>query len=107
MDSPSNNLDDLVRDPKFDILTNHSRIEEDDLSTHDFTDTANIDSPYFQSKFSTTYYDLENFTKFFGNNKICSMFSLNFQSLPAKFEAINDLITDLLNKNCSPDIISL
>jgi hypothetical protein len=65
------------------------------------------DSPYTQATFNTNYYDCTELAKAFSNESRMSILSLNVQSLPAKFDALKELITELKQNKCQPDIICL
>jgi hypothetical protein len=100
-------LDDLVRDPSFNFL-NKLNVGEDEIGhTHDFLGTDPTDSPYSHSSFNTNYFDTQQFIEKFSKNKRISLMSLNIQSLPAKFDSFNELILDLSNNGCAPDVICL
>ena len=99
-------LDSLLNNPQFDFVTQFHQgnpLNEDDF--FNFVD-AN-DSPYDGLNMSSSYLDE---TELILSKKNCtdlSFYSLNIQSLPAKFTEFCEHICVLSASNCSPDIICL
>jgi hypothetical protein len=88
-------LNDLVRDPSFDFLNKLGPNDPETEHNHDFLSTDLSDSPYFNSAFHTKYFDTLQFTEKFHNNKKLALMSLNIQSLPAKYESLKELLSEL------------
>jgi hypothetical protein len=100
-------LDDLVRDPKYNFINNFQNSNKDDDNRHDYLNTQLADSPYTQATFNTNYFDSTDFANRFSKDSRISILSLNVQSLPAKYEALNEFVTELIQAKCQPDIICL
>jgi hypothetical protein len=102
-DSPT--LADLLTDPKYDFLAQFTA-DHEGISNYSFFNEAN-DNPYDSIQISCDYYDENEFSHKFRNLKNFSMFSLNIQSLSAKFNEFKELLSHLETASCSPDIIFL
>ena len=102
MASTDFDLDSLVRNNNFDFISALSSAEDDFDSN-----LETLDTPYSQSAFLTEYQDPSSLSSenFPFNN--LTIFSLNIQSLPAKFTDFFDLICLLSKLKCAPDIICL
>jgi hypothetical protein len=100
-------LDDLVRDPKFNLINNIQITNTDDDNRHDYLDPQLSDSPYTHATFNLNYYDSTELAKRFSKDSCISLLSINVQSLPAKFEALKEFVTELIQTKCQPDIICL
>ncbi len=90
-------VDSLNSSPTYDhsILLNSTLHDNDDA--HIFTH-INI---------SSKYYDNNSLIETFSNTNTPLILSLNIQSLPSKYNALLDLITNLTNNNIRIDIIAL
>jgi hypothetical protein len=64
-------------------------------------------SPYDNCTINCETYDLPGFTSNFCCNKNISLMSLNIQSIAAKFNELEEFLTELSNKNCNPDVLCL
>ena len=65
------------------------------------------DSPYLNTDIRCKYMDENDFTAKYKNLGSISYMSLNIQSLQAKFSQLQDLIQNLTNSKCQPDVILL
>jgi len=65
------------------------------------------DSPYSNSVFDCKCVNENTFSQLNSSNTDFKILSLNIQSLPAKFTNFSLFISNLIAKNCSPDIICL
>jgi len=92
-------LGSLVSNSDLDFISAITQDEDDLLDTSD--------TPYSQSTFSTVYTDPLSYTTLNFPNSNLSIFSLNIQSLPSKFNEFCDLINLLLKNDCCPEIICL
>jgi hypothetical protein len=91
-------LNNLSADANFDFISSISSTTDDD----EF-----FSSPYNENVFSCSYIDPLSFTTKFRNCENLSIFSLNIQSISAKFRDFLELINLLSDHNCSPDVICL
>lgn len=73
---------------------------------HEDNEFSFSDSPYADVQIETTYI-CENDLSIDNDDKNLSIMTLNVQSLPAKFDDLNLMISLLLTKNSAPDIICL
>ena len=65
------------------------------------------DSPYSNLDILCNYFDENQFvSKFSGSNNF-NLFSLNIQSLPSKYNALQDLINNFNINNCQPDVLCI
>ena len=65
------------------------------------------DSPYCNLDILCNYIDENQFvSKFSGSNNF-NLFSLNIQSLPSKYNALQDLINNFNINNCQPDVLCI
>ena len=92
-------LERLINDEQFNFLS-HVKSQTDD-------DNFINDSPYQESKITTTYLDEIEFSNMYGNDKRISIMSFNVQSLPAKFNEFNVMLQAMIGNNSCPDIICL
>ena len=90
-------------DPKFYFLTKINSNEDED---EDFLFNNPDYSPYLENDFTCTYIGTDHFSKINLADKI-SVLSLNIQSLPAKFNELNDMLNELSTSNFTPEIICL
>jgi hypothetical protein len=103
-------MDNLSSNPNFDFIHNlnanfNNNSNENDSSN--FFDSNEDDNPYASSHFSCNYFDIDEACVKLNNAKCLSVFSLNIQSLPAKFNEFKELIEIFSEKNCKPDVILL
>ena len=77
------------------------------LRVNNDDDDVDLGSPYSNSEISCEFYDTINFASTFENLSQFSMMSLNIQSLPSKFTDFEEFISELSDKNCTPDILCL
>ena len=96
-------IDAIDSDPNFNFLTKISNIDPDEdefmFSNPDF-------SPYSETDFKCSYIETDHFR----NNPTIndfSVLSLNIQSLPAKYNELNDMLNELSASNFSPEVICL
>jgi len=95
-------LDSIINNPDFDFLTHYlSTVPTDD------NDLSNIISPYSNIDMCCKYFDETEFVNEFKLKNEQLFLSLNVQSLPAKFNELEDFITYLKNNRCEPDFICL
>jgi hypothetical protein len=93
-------LDSLTNNPSYDFINS---LHNDDDNDSDF----DIRSPYDLNTFDCSYSDLSSFNSTYSKNPYVSLFSLNIQSLPAKFAELKELIITMYKAGTSPDIICL
>ena len=96
-------IDAIDSDPNFNFLTKISNPDPDEdefmFSNPDF-------SPYSETDFKCAYIE----TTHFRNNPTIndfSVLSLNIQSLPAKYNELNDILNKLFASNFTPEVICL
>ena len=96
-------IDAIDSDPNFNFLTKISNPDPDEdefmFSNPDF-------SPYSETDFKCSYIETDHFR----NNPTIndfSVLSLNIQSLPAKYNELNDMLNKLSASNFSPEVICL
>ncbi len=97
-------LENLVTDPKYNFL-NQFNPESNEFLDYNFNE-AN-DNPYENHSLTCNYYDELSYAKKFKNLKNLSIFSLNVQSLSAKYNDIKELFNLFSSHSCSPDIVCL
>jgi len=96
-------LDSLVNNPMYDFLYHLMPNINDNDKDDEF---SNI-SPYANVESNSKYLDeLEYISEFKGKNKQTFM-SLNIQSLPSKFNELEELIQSFKCNSCEPDFICL
>ncbi len=91
----------LASNPAFDFV----KLLLNSDSTFGNEDDTFEDSPYSYKDISSSYMDETEHCTLFSNINNFSIFSVNIQSLPSKFNEFNELITSMLVHNCAPDII--
>ena len=97
-------LDSLVSNNNFDFISSLSNDEDQSDQLFNFD---NSDTPYTQSAFKTEYVDPTTFCNSpISSNNLC-LFTLNIQSLPAKFTEFQELITLFDKNDRSPEVICL
>ena len=94
-------IDMLASNPEFDFL----KLIENEALSNDDQDISY--SPYENMQYLCTYLDEIQFCNNYRNTSNLSVFSLNIQSLPAKFSKFSEFINCLQKNSCSPDIICL
>ena len=90
-------------DPNFNFL---SKISSNENEEDDFLFNNPDFSPFSETEFVCSYIGSDHFR----NNNLCndfSVLSLNIQSLPAKFNELNDMLNELSSSNFTPDVICL
>ncbi len=97
-------MENLVTDQKYNFL-NQFNPESNEFLDYNFNE-AN-DNPYENHSFTCNYYDEISYAKKFKNLKNLSIFSLNVQSLSAKYNDIKELFNLFSSHSCSPDIVCL
>jgi hypothetical protein len=94
-------MDNLTYNPDFDFISKINNVDDnliENSNPNNFFDTNDLDSPYLPSNFKCTYLDpLETCTYLCNDNRI-SLMSINIQSLPAKFNELNELINLFASK---------
>jgi len=96
-------LDSIISNPVFDFLTQYSSA----IPVEEHDDHANVISPYSNIDMCCKYFDETDFVNEFKLKNEQLFLSLNVQSLPAKFNELEELITFLKNNRCEPDFICL
>jgi hypothetical protein len=91
-------LENLVTDPKYNFL-NQFNPESNEFLDYNFNE-AN-DNPYENHSLTCNYYDELSYAKKFKNLKNLSIFSLNVQSLSAKYNDIKELFNLFSSHSCS------
>ena len=95
-------LDSITNNPDFDFLSHYSS-----AIPFDDNDPDNNISPYSNIDMCCKYYDETEFVNEFKLKNEQLFISLNVQSLPAKFNELEDFILYLKNNCCDPDFICL
>jgi hypothetical protein len=98
MVNPNLVLQNMAENPDFDFINQFNFGDDNDFNFSD--------SPYQSSNFNCTYVDPLSYKLTFVKDAIRIM-SLNIQSIQSKFNDLRDLIFELENDNCAPDIICL
>ena len=99
-------LDRLINNPQFDFLMQfHQGNPMNEDVFFNFVDVN--DSPYDSLNMSSSYLDETELILSKKNSSDLSFYSLNIQSLPAKFNEFCEHLCILSDNNCSPDIICL
>ena len=93
-------LNSLATDPIYDFIKLFS--ENTDPDSPDFSL-----SPYENLQYKCNYRDENEYCTDYAKSAKFSIFSVNIQSLQAKFQQLKDLISNLQVHSCSPDIICL
>ena len=70
-------------------------------------DVGENDSPYSNLDVQCNYFDESKFVSTYSKTDKFSIFSLNIQSLPAKFHEFQELIQNFQVNKCEPDVICL
>ena len=91
-------LNRLQNDPKFDFISQFSKLFNDDELNY---------SPYGDNDLTCDYIDEEMFIEKFSKNERNVVMSLNVQSLNAKFAELSEFINTLSLNNCNPCVIAL
>jgi len=102
-DDDAMTLDSIISNPVFDFLTQYSSA----IPVEEHDDHANVISPYSNIDMCCKYFDETDFVNEFKLKNEQLFLSLNVQSLPAKFNELEELITFLKNNRCEPDFICL
>jgi hypothetical protein len=96
-------LDKIISSPHYDFLS-HLMTNNDD---NDNDDVLNNVSPYDNVNSNCIYIDEFDYIKEFKDKKNQTFMSLNIQSLPSKFNELEELIQSFTSNNCEPDFICL
>jgi hypothetical protein len=96
-------LDSININPAFDFLSHYASA----IPADDDDDPANIISPYSNIDMCCKYFDETEFANEFKLKNEQLFLSLNIQSLPAKFNELEEFIIFLKNNCCEPDFICL
>ena len=100
-------LDSLTKNSQYDFVKQFisDRNPDPDEQLSNFVDVN--DNPYENLNLSTKYMDESEFILSKNNSSNSLFYSLNIQSLPAKFSEFSEHLNALSLNNCSPDIICL
>ena len=95
-------FDNLNNNPSFNFSNSlfNSDFLADDVNSPD-------DSPYSNLDVLCNFFDENQFINKFRNVNNFSIFSLNIQSLPSKYIALQDLINNFNINNCLPDVLCI
>jgi len=96
-------LDNIINNPDFDFLS-HLMTSNDD---NDNNEVLNNVSPYDNVDSNCIYIDEIDYIREFKDKKNQTFMSLNIQSLPSKFNELEELIQSFTSNNCEPDFICL
>ena len=96
-------LDSININPAFDFLSHYSSA----IPADDDDNPANIISPYSNIDMCCKYFDETEFANEFKLKNEQLFLNLNIQSLPAKFNELEEFIIFLKNNCCEPDFICL
>jgi len=95
-------LEQLTNDTNFDFInTLHNNTSNID-NVNFFSN--NPDSPYSNTSFPCSYSSVEDIP---ASGNPFSILNINIQSLNAKYSELKDLVLQLVEKKCSPDVIAL
>ena len=97
-------LDSIDTNPVYDFL-NHLMISNDD--NDDNNNVLNNISPYDNVDSNCSYIDELEYIREFGCKTNQTFMSLNIQSLPSKFNELEELIQSFTSNDCEPDFICL
>ncbi len=95
-------LSNLENNQDFNFL---EQLSKSDL--FEVSNDINNDSPYCNIDLHCKYHDEMQYVSSYANTNAVTYMSLNIQSLQSKFSQFQEMIQNLNNNNCAPDIIML
>ena len=96
-------ISEIDSNPNFNFI--NKILQTDDSPDNDFLFNNTDFSPYSEINFNCSYINPEQIHNL--NNSNLSVISINIQSLPAKFNELSDMLSQLNQANFNPDVLCL